>query len=106
MRNLTTSTDRGVKKPALDYCDPKITSAVDEAYDAVWLSFKTPIRLLVRRRHANGLTALIRANGESLHRALAGRFCRLTISMMFRNAAADAVRAISSQDDLRARAKR
>ena len=24
------------KKPALDYCDPKITSIVEDAYDAVW----------------------------------------------------------------------
>ena len=31
MTNLTTS-----KKPALDYCDPKITSIVEDAYDAVW----------------------------------------------------------------------
>ena len=36
MTNLTASTDRAVKKPALDYCDPKITSVVEEAYEAVW----------------------------------------------------------------------
>ena len=28
-------TDSG-SPPAVDYCDPKITSAVDEAYEAVW----------------------------------------------------------------------
>jgi hypothetical protein len=26
----------GSEKPPHDYCDPKITSAVDEAYEAVW----------------------------------------------------------------------
>jgi len=36
MTNLKASTDRGDNVPALDYCDPKITSLVDEAYEAVW----------------------------------------------------------------------
>jgi len=32
----TASTERGVEKPPRDYCDPKITSAVEEAFEAVW----------------------------------------------------------------------
>ena len=36
MTHLTASTDHGFEKPSLDYCDPKITSVVEEAYEAVW----------------------------------------------------------------------
>ena len=32
----TASTEPRVENPAPDYCDPKITSAVEEAYEAVW----------------------------------------------------------------------
>ena len=35
MTHLAELTDCG-SPPAVDYCDPKITSAVDEAYEAVW----------------------------------------------------------------------
>ena len=35
MINLTASTDRATK-PASNYCDPKIISLVEEAYQAVW----------------------------------------------------------------------
>ena len=36
----------GSEKPPLDYCDPKITSAVDEAYEAVWavIQISEPVR--------------------------------------------------------------
>jgi hypothetical protein len=36
----------GSEKPPHDYCDPKITSAVDEAYEAVWAAIQIgePVR--------------------------------------------------------------
>jgi len=36
----------GSEKPPHDYCDPKITSAVDEAYEAVWaaIQISEPVR--------------------------------------------------------------
>ena len=36
MTNLTTLECSAQEPAQLDYCDPKITSAVDEAYEAVW----------------------------------------------------------------------
>ena len=36
---MTYPTERAVPGP--DYCDPKITSAVDEAYEAVWAIIET-----------------------------------------------------------------
>ena len=35
MTHLAELTDCG-SPPAVDYCDPKITSSVEEAYEAVW----------------------------------------------------------------------
>ena len=32
----TASTDQAVVETARDYCDPKITSSVEEAFEAVW----------------------------------------------------------------------
>ena len=36
MTHLTATSDCSLQKPAVDYCDPKITSVVEEAYEAVW----------------------------------------------------------------------
>ena len=42
----------GGSPPAVDYCDPKITSAVDEAYEAVWAIIQNSDPRTVRRRNA------------------------------------------------------
>ena len=36
----TASTEQRVENPAPDYCDPKITGAVEEAFEAVWAVIK------------------------------------------------------------------
>ena len=36
MTNFTIPSQPQAEKPERDYCDPQITSAVEQAYEAVW----------------------------------------------------------------------
>ena len=57
MSHIAAVPDAGATEPpAADYCDPKITGAVEEAFEAVWLLSK---RMTKRAAKLNPI-----ANGE------------------------------------------